>query len=114
MVVSEMDTEEVNSSVPPEIFRERTLLIREALILLNRLVSNPQYSTPVLRILTNSRDTACLTVDITKRLSCSDKWLWQHDSTARQMRESKIVVLARVFRKRVFTFLGYTMSWTSS
>lgn len=109
MVVSEMDTEEVNSSVPPEIFRERTLLIREALILLNRLVSNPQYSAPVLRILTNSRDMACLTVDIANRLSCSDKWLWQHDSTTRQMRESEIVVLARVFRKRVFTFLGDTM-----
>ncbi|KAG5540251.1 hypothetical protein RHGRI_020470 [Rhododendron griersonianum] len=110
MVVSEMDTEEVNSSVPPEIFRERTLLIREALILLNRLVSNPQYSAPVLRILTNSRDMACLTVDIANRLSCSNKWLWQHDSTTRQMRESEIVVLARVFRKRVFTFLGDTMS----
>ncbi|GMP95359.1 hypothetical protein CsSME_00044440 [Camellia sinensis var. sinensis] len=106
MLMSEMDIEVENSSQPSEIFRERTLLIREALILLNRLVSNPQYSTPVLRVLTNSRDVACLTVDIANRLSCKGKWFWQSDSMTRQMRESEIVDLARVFKKRVFTFLG--------
>lgn len=106
MLISEMDIEVENSSQPSEIFRERTLLIREALILLNRLVSNPQYSTPVLRVLTNSRDVACLTVDIANRLSCKGKWFWQSDSMTRQMRESEIVDLARVFKKRVFTFLG--------
>ncbi|XAR54755.1 hypothetical protein NMG60_11030035 [Bertholletia excelsa] len=110
MLISEIDAEVVSSPQPPEIFRERTLLIREALIFLNRLVSNPQYSSLVLRVLTNSRDAACLTVDIANRLSCKGQWLWQSDSIMRQMRESEIVDLARVFKKRVFTFLGESMS----
>lgn len=80
----------------------RTLLIREALILLNRLVSNSQYSTPVLRVLTNRRDMAILTIDIATRLSRRSKLLWQSDT----MRESEIVDLARIFKKRVFAFLG--------
>lgn len=88
----------------------RTLLIRETLILLNRLVSNPQYSTSVLRVLTNSRDVASLTIDIASRLSRKGKWLWQSDTMTRQIRESEIVDLARVFRKRVFTFLGDNIS----
>ncbi|CAK9156393.1 unnamed protein product [Ilex paraguariensis] len=87
-----------------------TLLIREALILLNRLASNPQYSTPVFRILTNSRDVASLTLDVANRLSRKGKWLWQSDKLTRQIRESEIVDLARVFKKRVFTFLGESLS----
>nr|POF19840.1 hypothetical protein CFP56_49911 [Quercus suber] len=65
VLVSEIDIEETAVCVEsPEIFKERTLLIREALILLNRLVSNPAYSVTVLWVLTNSRDMASLTIDI--------------------------------------------------
>lgn len=84
----------------------RTLLIREALILLNRLVSNAAYSITALRVLTNSRDMASLTIDIANRLSRKDLRHGQSDNMTRQMRESEIVNLARVFKKRVYTYLG--------
>lgn len=102
ILASEIDRE---SSYPSDDFRERTLLIREALIFLNRLASNSQYSTSVLRVLTNRRDMAILTIDIATRLSRKGNWPWQSDS-ARQMRESEIVDLARIFKKRVVAFLG--------
>lgn len=110
LLVSEMDVEVGKSTEPPEIFKERTLLIREALIFLNRLVSNPSYSTAVLRVLTSSRDVASLTIDIANRLSRVGQGHWQSDNAARQMRESEIVDLARVFRKRVFSYLGDKLS----
>ncbi|KAM0046540.1 hypothetical protein Hdeb2414_s0009g00317611 [Helianthus debilis subsp. tardiflorus] len=106
IMASEIDVETSEHIQPPEDSRERTLLIREALILLNRLVSNSQYSAPVLRLLTNRRDMAVLTVDIASRLSRKNKRPWQSDTMTRQMRESEIVDLARIFKKRVFTFLG--------
>lgn len=93
---SVMDIEAKESTVQPDMFKERTLLIREALIFLNRLVSNPTYSATVLRILTNGRDEVSLTIDIASRLSRKG-----HTN----MRESEIADLAQVFRKRVFTFL---------
>lgn len=84
----------------------RTLLIREALILLNRLASNPAYSATVLRLLTNSRDMASLAIDVASRLSRKDQICEKFDS----MRESDIGDLARVFKKRVFTYLGDNIS----
>ncbi|KAK3010579.1 hypothetical protein RJ639_012264 [Escallonia herrerae] len=106
VLISEMDVEAPEYVQPSEVFKERTLLIREAIILLNRLVSNPQYSTQVLRVLSSSREVACLTIDIANRLSQKRKWLWQSDTTARQIRECEIVDLAWVFKKRIFTFFG--------
>lgn len=88
------------------ILLRRTLLIREALLLLNRLVSNAAYSITALRVLTTSRDMASLTIDIANRLSRKDQRHGQSDSMTRQMRESEIVSLARVFKKRVYTYLG--------
>lgn len=84
--------------------------MREALILLNRLVSNPTYSATVLRLLTKSRDMASLTIDVANRLSRKDQICDKFDGIARQMRESEIVDLARVFKKRVFTYLGDNLS----
>ncbi|GMY29640.1 protein SENSITIVE TO UV 2 isoform X2 [Fagus crenata] len=111
VLVSEIDIEEAAvCAESPEIFKERTLLIREVLILLNRLVSNPAYSVTVLRVLTNSRDMASLTIDIANRLSSKYERHGQSDCITRQMRESEIVNLARVFRKRVFTYLGENIS----
>ncbi|KAJ7943895.1 putative Dimerizations protein [Quillaja saponaria] len=106
VLVSEMDIEVAGCTKPPEIFRQRTLLMRETLILLNRLVSNPSYSAAVLRGLTNNRDIASLTIDIVNRLSWKSKKFEEHESMERQMRETEIVDLARVLKKRVFAYLG--------
>lgn len=84
----------------------RTLLIREALILLNRLASNPSYSATVLRVLTSSRDMASLAIDVASRLSRKDQIYEKVDSRP----ESDIGDLARVFKKRVFTYLGDNIS----
>ncbi|KAF3645178.1 hypothetical protein FXO37_21104 [Capsicum annuum] len=83
-----------------------TLLVREVLILLNRLVSHPKYSSHALRALTNSREKATLTVDVTSRLSSKHTFFWQDVSMTRQIRESEIIDLAQVLTRRVFTFLG--------
>lgn len=81
-------------------------MIREVLILLNRLVSNPIHSATVLRLLTNSRDMVSLTVDIANRLSRKEQIQRLSDSITKQMRESEIVDLGRLFKRRVSTYLG--------
>ncbi|KAL4592986.1 hypothetical protein LXL04_005995 [Taraxacum kok-saghyz] len=88
----------VESSEHSDDFRERRLVIREALILLNRLASSFEYSTPVLQLLTNRRDIAGLTIYIATSLSRKDTL----------MRDAEIVDLLRIFKKRVFAFLGDT------
>ena len=72
--------------------------MREALILLNRLVANPTYSGTALQLLTKNRDMASLTIDIANRLSRKDQ--------TRFTRESEVIDLARVFKKRVFAYMG--------
>ncbi|GKU95837.1 hypothetical protein SLEP1_g9146 [Rubroshorea leprosula] len=84
----------------------RTLLMREVLILLNRLVSNSLYSATFLRALTLNRDMASLTIDLATRLSKREHNPGWSDSMFKQMRESEIVDLGRVFKKRVFAYLG--------
>ncbi|XWS62232.1 hypothetical protein CRYUN_Cryun07bG0192700 [Craigia yunnanensis] len=106
LLVSEIDLEAAVYTESGETFRARTLLIREVLILLNRLVSNPVYSATVLRLLTNSRDMVSLTVDVANRLSRKDRKLNQSDSITKQMRESEIVDLGRIFKRRIATYLG--------
>lgn len=86
----------------------RTLLIREALILLNRLISSPAYSATALQLLTESRDMATLTIDIANRLSRKDRRSGNSCNVMERMmiRYSEVVNLARIFKKRVFTYLG--------
>ncbi|XP_047251089.1 protein SENSITIVE TO UV 2 isoform X3 [Capsicum annuum] len=105
-LVCDLDLEESDTAQQPEVFKERTLLVREVLILLNRLVSHPKYSSHALRALTNSREKATLTVDVTSRLSSKHTFFWQDVSMTRQIRESEIIDLAQVLTRRVFTFLG--------
>ncbi|KAI5683045.1 hypothetical protein M9H77_04273 [Catharanthus roseus] len=109
-LVSDVDFDALDSAPSSDVYRERTLLLREALILLNRVVSHPQYSVPVLQALTSSRDMARLTIDIAKRLSQKRKCLWQDDRVTKQIRESEIAELAGVFKRRVFAFLGDSVS----
>ncbi|PON63346.1 hypothetical protein PanWU01x14_132560 [Parasponia andersonii] len=106
LLVSEIEVEASTSPESSDIFRERTLLMREALILLNRLVSNPVCSTTALQLLTKNRDMASLTIDIANRLSRKDQSSSRFAGLARIMRESEIVDLARVFKKRVFSYMG--------
>nr|GLL48707.1 uncharacterized protein LOC109152913 isoform X2 [Ipomoea trifida] len=105
-LISVLDVEALDTAQHPEESKERTLMIREALILLNRLVSHPQYAGSVLLALTNRREIAKLTVDIASILSHKGKCLSHCDSITQKIRESEIVELARVFQKRVYTFLG--------
>lgn len=91
-------------------FLFRTLLIREALILLNRLVSSPTYSATALQLLTKRREMAFFTIDIANRLSRKDQRCGQFDGMVRVIRESEVVDLARVFKKRIFTYLGDPIS----
>ncbi|KAL1315802.1 protein SENSITIVE TO UV 2-like isoform X1 [Arachis hypogaea] len=106
LLVSEVDHEARVGKELSEISRERTILMREILILLNRLVSNPSYSATVLRSLSNTRDMAGLTVDVAIRLSRKINECVLQDSMVKHIRETEIVDLARVFKKRVFTYLG--------
>ncbi|KAG8476013.1 hypothetical protein CXB51_032835 [Gossypium anomalum] len=106
LLASEIDLEASVNTESDETFRARTLLIREVLILLNRLVSNPIHSATVLRLLTNSRDMVSLTVDIANRLSRKEQIQRLSDSITKQMRESEIVDLGRMFKRRVSTYLG--------
>ena len=80
--------------------------MREALILLNRLVSNSAYSATALQLLTKSRDMASLTIDIANRLSRNDQTRGQFDGMVKMNRKSEVVDLARVLKKRVFTYMG--------
>lgn len=88
----------------------RTFLIREILILLNRLVSNPSYSAIVLRGLTSRRDMGGLTIDVASRLSRKGKKNEQQESMVKHIRETEIVDLARLFKKRIFAYLGDDVS----
>ncbi|XP_060971763.1 protein SENSITIVE TO UV 2 isoform X1 [Cannabis sativa] len=90
VMVSEIDTEATIIPDSYEIFKERTLLMREALILLNRLVSNPVYSVPALQLLTKNRDMAGLSIDIANRLARKDV-SGEFDDTVRMMRESEVI-----------------------
>ncbi|KAG6780827.1 hypothetical protein POTOM_013706 [Populus tomentosa] len=107
VLVSEMDVEA--SAEPERSIKARALLIREALILLNRLVSNPGYSAIALHVLTARRDMAILTIDIANRLSQEDQRHRQSDVRG-HVKESEIVELGQVFKKRVFAYLGDKMS----
>lgn len=106
VLVSEMDIEATVITNSPEVFNERTLLMREALILLNRLVSNSAYSATALQLLTKSRDMASLTIDIANRLSRNDQTRDRFDGMVKTKRKSEVADLARVFKKRVFTYMG--------
>ncbi|XP_062224194.1 protein SENSITIVE TO UV 2 isoform X2 [Phragmites australis] len=75
-----------------ELLKERCLLMREALILLNRLASHANFSKPTLEVLTSSKLCATLTIDVANRLPQT------------QM-ANDLAELAQKFRLRVYGFL---------
>ncbi|CAM8880704.1 unnamed protein product [Rhodiola kirilowii] len=107
---SEMDPEVFNPCELTDILKERTLLARESLIFLNRIVSHPNFSSPALQALTSTRDVASLIVETTSRLSRKGKSTWQDDVTTKQMLENEIPDLARRLYRRVCAFLGDNVS----
>ncbi|CAN8267404.1 unnamed protein product [Cochlearia groenlandica] len=109
LLAAELDSESSDIHPKAEIFKARTLLMREILILLNRLVSGSSSSSTILRELTKSRDMASLTVDAATRLSRKKNLHGgqpQTQSNVERIRESEIMDLARIFKRRVFAFLG--------
>lgn len=105
----EMDGEAAESTEIAETSKERTSFIREALILLNRIASNPAYSGAVLQVLTSSRDTMTLTIQFVNILARKGTNWWRCYSSKKRKAEDEIVDLARVFRSRVFAYLGNTL-----
>lgn len=95
-----------------EQFVVRTFLMREILILLNRLVSSPSYSAIVLHFLTSTRDMASLTIDVATRLSRKGTENERQDSMVKQIRRTEIIDLARLFKKRVLTYIGDRLLWS--
>lgn len=80
--------------------------MREALILLNRLVSNPLYSSTSLRVLTNSRDMVSLSIDVANRMSRKPLKSLHINISRLQGRDVEIVDLACAFKRKVFAYLG--------
>ncbi|XP_002862270.2 uncharacterized protein LOC9298348 [Arabidopsis lyrata subsp. lyrata] len=106
LLVAEIDSESTEFRPKAEILKARTLLMREILILLNRLVSGLSSSATILKELTKSRDMASLTVDAATRLSRKRNLLGQPENSVQRMRNTEIMDLARIFKRRVFAFLG--------
>ncbi|KAL5724707.1 hypothetical protein ACHQM5_007932 [Ranunculus cassubicifolius] len=108
-LASEMDADADAAEPSSETCKERSWLIREALILMNRIASNPAYSGAVLQVLTSSRDAMSLTIYVVNRMmsrkGSTSEW-WKSDK--KRKAEDEIVDLARVFRSRVFAYLGNT------
>ncbi|CAN6242893.1 unnamed protein product [Urochloa humidicola] len=75
-----------------ELLKERCLLMREALILLNRLASHTNFSKPTLELLTSSKLCATLTIDVANRLP-------------QTRMANDLAELAQKFRSRLYAFL---------
>ncbi|KAL8138791.1 hypothetical protein V2J09_004792 [Rumex salicifolius] len=110
VVASDLDAEASDSEHNLDILKERTLFMREALILLNRLASNPTTSTAVLQVLTSNRDMVSLSVYVAAKLSRECRQLGTSEWSMNRTRQSEVTELARVFKKRVFSYLGETFS----
>ncbi|XP_042384703.1 protein SENSITIVE TO UV 2-like isoform X1 [Zingiber officinale] len=101
----EMDVEIADYTSVQSLSKERTLLLREALILLNRLSSHPMYSRPTLEALTGNK-TSSLTIDVVNRLSHRNRVLSEYDNAKMVQLKAETMDLAQLFRSRVFAFLG--------
>eukprot|EP00268_Persea_americana_P022262 TRINITY_DN22156_c0_g1_i4.p1 TRINITY_DN22156_c0_g1~~TRINITY_DN22156_c0_g1_i4.p1 ORF type:complete len:766 (+),score=164.12 TRINITY_DN22156_c0_g1_i4:152-2449(+) len=107
----EADAEVAELAESRELCTERILLMREALILLNRLASNPMYSAAVLGVLMRSRATTSLIVDVAERISSKSRAYQSSDGMKRMhSKEAEIADLSRVFSARVFAFLENNLS----
>ncbi|KAK1305030.1 hypothetical protein QJS10_CPB11g00096 [Acorus calamus] len=102
----ETETETSGLADTQDICKDRHLFMREALILLNRLASNPIYATAVLGALTSSKATLGLTIDVMNRMSRKGRF---YDGL-KEPQESELIDLAHSFITRIFSFLGESVS----
>ncbi|KAJ3694006.1 hypothetical protein LUZ60_009486 [Juncus effusus] len=86
--------------------KERYMVFRESLILLNRLASHTIYSKTTLEILTSSQSCASLTIEIANRMPRIGQSQSRPHMNNNKNIEFDIADLALGFRSRVFAFLG--------
>ncbi|XBH76687.1 hypothetical protein VPH35_103288 [Triticum aestivum] len=102
VLASQMECKVDFSTEVHELLNERYLLMREVLILLNRLASHAMFSKPTLEVLMGSKRCAGLTIDIANRLPQRSKY------PLRQLNPqmaNDLADLAQKFRSRVYGFL---------
>ncbi|KFK39865.1 hypothetical protein AALP_AA3G298800 [Arabis alpina] len=110
LLKEEIYEEEINSkresNADTDNFKEakRTLLIREILILLNRLVSGSTSSFTMLTEVAKDRDMATLMVIAASRLSRKRNLHGFPESSIEKMRNTEITDLGRIFKSRVYAF----------
>lgn len=83
----------------------RYLLMREVLILLNRLASHANFSKPTLEVLTSSKLCATLTIDVANQLPQRSKYPLRHLGEINIQMANDLAELAQKFRTRVHSFL---------
>ncbi|KAM0864810.1 hypothetical protein ACQ4PT_043686 [Festuca glaucescens] len=106
VLASQLEQEVDFSTGAHELLKERYLLMREALILLNRLASHAMFSKPTLEVLVGSgNQCASLTIDTANRLPQRSKYPLRHLSEINPQMANDLAELAQKFRSRVYGFL---------
>ncbi|XP_047078804.1 protein SENSITIVE TO UV 2-like [Lolium rigidum] len=106
VLASQMEQEVDFSTEAHELLKERYLLMREALILLNRLASHAMFSKPTLEVLVGSgNQCASLTIDTANRLPQRSKYPLRHLTELNPQMANDLAELAQKFRSRVYGFL---------
>lgn len=99
-----------NVTKSQEFVNERISVMREALILLNRLASNASYSKFISVILTRNTTYIRLTIDVASKISRRSRGSRNYDSSNKlHILESETIDLANSFRTRVLS-LGESVS----
>ncbi|XP_031484033.1 protein SENSITIVE TO UV 2 [Nymphaea colorata] len=109
VLTSELDAQEAESSASQDLCKERTSLIREALILLCRLVSHPIHSSVVLEAFASSRSMFRVLVDIAHRIIAgagAENSQKREGSRRKDVNQADLIDLARVLKSRTSPLLG--------
>uniref|UniRef100_A0A0E0CEV9 Uncharacterized protein n=1 Tax=Oryza meridionalis TaxID=40149 RepID=A0A0E0CEV9_9ORYZ len=104
-LASQMEYDTALSNGEHELLKERYLLMREVLILLNRLASHANFSKPTLEVLTSSKLCATLTIDVANQLPQRSKYPLRHLGEINTQMANDLAELAQKFRTRVHSFL---------
>uniref|UniRef100_A0ACD5VAE8 Uncharacterized protein n=1 Tax=Avena sativa TaxID=4498 RepID=A0ACD5VAE8_AVESA len=105
VLASQMEHEVDFSAEVHELLKERYLLMREALILLNRLASHAMFSKPTLEVLVGGKKCGSLTIDTANRLPQRSKYPLRHLGEINPQMANDLAELAQKFRSRVYGFL---------
>uniref|UniRef100_A0A0E0G0J6 Uncharacterized protein n=1 Tax=Oryza nivara TaxID=4536 RepID=A0A0E0G0J6_ORYNI len=105
VLASQMEYDTALSNGEHELLKERYLLMREVLILLNRLASHANFSKPTLEVLTSSKLCATLTIDVANQLPQRSKYPLRHLGEINIQMANDLAELAQKFRTRVHSFL---------